>query len=260
MKINNKIALAAISSVAVAGVGISAGIALAAPAAPTGPHSSVRPKSDQAKTSDAVADAQATPKRPTVRKADQWVTVRAGQTLKSIAAAHHMSWQAVYATPSNTRYLRDHATLRPGVRLRLPADPQLREADYVRWQHREAARREAARDAATAAAAQAPATQPATQPQPGTAQPSTAQLSTVQPTGGSLTAGMSAFEQCVAYRESGDNPTASSAGLFGILPSTWASLGYSGTAGQASVAQQEAAFRRLYAQDGTAPWAPYDGC
>ena len=251
MKINKKIALAAISSAAVAGVGISAGIALAAPAAPAGPHSSVKAKSNQAKASHAAADARATPKRPAARKTDQWVTVRAGQTLKSIAAAHHMSWQAIYATPPNTRYLRDHATLRPGVRLRLPANPQLRNAEYVVWQHREAARREAARDAAAAAAAQAPATQ---------TQPSTAQPSTAQPTGGSLTAGMSAFEQCVAYRESGDNPTASSAGLFGILPATWASLGYSGTAGQASVAQQEAAFSRLYAQEGTAPWAPYDGC
>lgn len=71
---------------------------------------------------------------------------------------------------------------------------------------------------------------------------------------------MSAFERCVAWRESGDNPTASSAGLFGILPATWASLGYQGTAGQASVAVQKAAFNRLYAQDGTSPWAPYDGC
>jgi hypothetical protein len=76
----------------------------------------------------------------------------------------------------------------------------------------------------------------------------------------SLQSGMSAFERCVAWRESGDNPTASSAGLFGILPATWASLGYQGTAGQASVAMQKAAFNRLYAQDGTAPWAPYDGC
>jgi hypothetical protein len=75
-----------------------------------------------------------------------------------------------------------------------------------------------------------------------------------------LTAGMSAFEQCVAWRESGDNPTASSAGMFGILPSTWAQLGYSGTAGQASVAQQEAAFSQLYAQYGAQPWAPSDGC
>jgi hypothetical protein len=75
-----------------------------------------------------------------------------------------------------------------------------------------------------------------------------------------LTAGMSSFEQCVAWHESGDNPTASSAGLFGILPATWASLGYSGTAAQASVAQQKVAFNRLYAQYGTSPWAPYDGC
>ena len=257
MKINKKIALAAISSAAVAGVGISAGIALAAPAAPAGPHSSVRAKSNQAKASHAVADARATPKRPAVRKTDQWVTVRAGQTLKSIAAAHHMSWQAIYATPPNTRYLRDHATLRPGVRLRLPADPQLRTAEYVAWQHREAAR-----DAAAAAAAQAPSTRDAGRRYAESAASAATQTqpSTAQPTGGSLTAGMSAFEQCVAYRESSDNPTASSAGLFGILPATWASLGYSGTAGQASVAQQEAAFNQLYAQEGTAPWAPYDGC
>jgi hypothetical protein len=70
----------------------------------------------------------------------------------------------------------------------------------------------------------------------------------------------SSFQQCVAWRESGNNPTASSAGLYGILPSTWASLGYSGTAGSASVAQQNQAFQQLYSQDGTAPWAPYDGC
>jgi LysM domain len=70
----------------------------------------------------------------------------------------------------------------------------------------------------------------------------------------------SSFQQCVSWRESGNNPTASSSGLYGILPSTWASLGYSGTAGSASVAQQNQAFQQLYAQDGTSPWAPYDGC
>ena len=70
----------------------------------------------------------------------------------------------------------------------------------------------------------------------------------------------SSFQQCVAWRESGNNPTASSAGMYGILPSTWASLGLSGTAGSASVAQQSQAFQRLYAQYGTSPWAPYDGC
>ncbi len=70
----------------------------------------------------------------------------------------------------------------------------------------------------------------------------------------------SSFQQCVAWRESGNNPTASSAGLYGILPSTWASLGLSGTAAQASVAQQSQAFQQLYAKYGTSPWAPYDGC
>ena len=74
------------------------------------------------------------------------------------------------------------------------------------------------------------------------------------------TGASSSFQQCVAWRESGNNPTASSSGLYGILPSTWASLGYSGTAGSASVAQQNQAFQQLYAQDGTSPWAPYDGC
>jgi LysM repeat protein len=76
----------------------------------------------------------------------------------------------------------------------------------------------------------------------------------------SSTGAPGSFQQCVAWRESGNNPTASSAGMYGILPSTWASLGYSGTAGSASVAQQTQAFQQLYAQDGTSPWAPYDGC
>jgi LysM domain/Transglycosylase-like domain len=68
----------------------------------------------------------------------------------------------------------------------------------------------------------------------------------------------SSFQQCVAWRESSNTPTDPD-GLYGILPSTWQSLGYSGTAGQASVAQQDQAFQRLYAQDGTSPWAQYDG-
>ena len=70
---------------------------------------------------------------------------------------------------------------------------------------------------------------------------------------------VSSFEQCVAWRESGNTPTDPD-GLFGILPYIWHSLGYSGTAGQASVAQQQHAFDRLYAEDGAQPWAPSDGC
>lgn len=69
----------------------------------------------------------------------------------------------------------------------------------------------------------------------------------------------SAFQKCVAWRESGDNPRDPD-GLYGILPSVWASLGYSGTAGQASVAMQHQAFHRLYAEYGAQPWRPSDGC
>jgi len=106
--------------------------------------------------------------------------------------------------------------------------------------------------AAQAAAAQAAAAQAAARQTAAQAQQTTASQQ-------SLTSGMSAFEQCVAWRESSNNPTDPD-GLFGILPSTWASLGYSGTAGQASVALQKVAFNRLYAEYGTQPWAPSDGC
>jgi resuscitation-promoting factor RpfC len=83
------------------------------------------------------------------------------------------------------------------------------------------------------------------------------------------TGGMSAFEACVISRESGGNPAAvnpvsGAGGLFQFLPSTWAALGYAssypGGAQTAPASVQEAAFAEEYAQAGTAPWAPYDGC
>lgn len=105
------------------------------------------------------------------------------------------------------------------------------------------------------------ASTPASAP-PAAAHPAvaSAQAAPRQPAAPQMTAAEASFEKCVAWRESGDNPTASSAGLFGILPATWAQLGYPGTAGQASVAQQTVAFDRLYKQLGTQPWGPYDGC
>jgi LysM repeat protein len=88
--------------------------------------------------------------------------------------------------------------------------------------------------------------------------PAPAQTSQVTaPSGGGSAPG--SFQQCVAWRESSDTPTDPD-GLYGILPSTWASLGYSGTAGQASVAVQNQAFQQLYAQQGAQPWSAYDGC
>jgi hypothetical protein len=131
-----------------------------------------------------------------------------------------------------------HHTAVPAAHRSAAAKPKARRAPHHKAHH---ARHAAGATATTPAQGSQAAAQTSTASQP-------------------LTAGMSAFEQCVAWRESGDNPTASSAGLFGILPSTWAELGYSGTAGQASVALQKVAFTRLYAAYGAQPWAPSDGC
>jgi hypothetical protein len=62
----------------------------------------------------------------------------------------------------------------------------------------------------------------------------------------------------VALRESGNG--SGSPNIYGFLDSTWHSLGYPGSPGSYSRATQDQAFTRLYAQNGTAPWAPYDGC
>jgi len=79
----------------------------------------------------------------------------------------------------------------------------------------------------------------------------------------------SGFEGCVIARESGGNPTAynnssGASGLFGFLLSTWMATpegaGYPGGAYTAPAGVQEAAFAYVYAREGTAPWAPYDGC
>jgi len=72
------------------------------------------------------------------------------------------------------------------------------------------------------------------------------------------------YQACVVARESGGDATAVNAssgagGLYQFLPSTWAALGYSGLPENASVAQQNQAFQRLYAQQGRAPWVS-DGC
>ena len=56
------------------------------------------------------------------------------------------------------------------------------------------------------------------------------------------------------------NPSSGAGGLYGFLPSTWQGLGYSGLPENASVAQQNAAFAKEYAQSGASAWSAYDGC
>jgi LysM domain len=224
------LALATIVPGAVAGLTVSA-VALAAPSAPAVP---------------AAHAAKPAASKPVAKKTDQWVTVQRGQTLTGIARAHHISWDALVGTPPNTRHLHYPYTLVAGEHLRIPADPKLRAQEYRAWRAGQRAKAAVAARAAAEAKARAAAA----------AKQQAAASTASQP----LTAGMSSYEQCVAWRESGDNPQASSAGLFGILPSTWAELGYPGTAGEASVALQKVAFQRLYAEYGTQPWSPSDGC
>ncbi len=237
MKITKKIAAVSVASAALAGAGASAGVALGSqPPA----HNVGHVVSHRARTARPAATAVAATHDPAAARndgdADRWVTVQAGDTLSGIAAVYHISWQALYATPPNPRILDGGTVLQVGERLRIPADPKLRAAQF-------AASYAATLDQGAASGQQS-------------AQPAASQASQA---GQPVPASASAFEQCVAWRESSDTPTDPD-GLFGILPSTWAELGYSGTAGQAPVSLQQVAFNRLYAEYGTQPWAPSDGC
>ena len=76
--------------------------------------------------------------------------------------------------------------------------------------------------------------------------------------------GPGSFENCVISHESSGNPRAvnpasGAGGLYGFMPSTWASIGFSGLPENAPAATQHAAFQRLYATQGTTPWRG-DGC
>ena len=66
------------------------------------------------------------------------------------------------------------------------------------------------------------------------------------------------FAQCVRMRESTDGRGSSN--LYGMLPSTWASVGGRGYSGDAPRAEQDYRAFLLYQRAGVGPWRPYDGC
>jgi len=113
-------------------------------------------------------------------------------------------------------------------------------------------------------ARRAAAALPVPQPAPAAASPPGAVSATSSAYSGTYSGG-SGFQACVISRESGGNPGAvnpssGAGGLYQFLPSTWAALGFPGLPQDASVAMQNAAFEKAYAESGTSPWAPYDGC
>lgn len=189
-------------------------------------------------------------------------TARRGDTLSEIARAQYGSarlWPALWW--ANRHEIRNPNALAAGTTLQLSA-----------WHP------DKAWVAARALAAipkppeprpvQAPATRLASGSSPpadGSAAPAPAPVIQAATPAQAVTGG-SGFEACVIQAESGgnavaQNPTSTASGLYGFLDTTWTAVtGLPGPARAYPPAQQQAAFQKLYAQAGTAPWAAYDGC
>jgi resuscitation-promoting factor RpfC len=179
-------------------------------------------------------------------------TVRPGDTLSTIARHEYGSadkWPALWWT--NRHKVHNPEVIVAGQRLRLSAWHPRRS-----WLTREALAAAAITGSKPAPgvsetnAAPAPAPDPAPAAQPAT-----------QSYGGAA----GSFQACVIARESGGNasavnPSSGAGGLYQFLPSTWQSLGYSGLPQDASVAEQNAAFQKEYAESGGSAWSSFDGC
>ena len=183
-------------------------------------------------------------------------TVQPGDTLSGIAAKFGISWHKLYA--KNKKVIGSNPNrIFAGQVLKLPAGAaavpaQLAPVSSTPQQSQPVT------SSGSQSASSSSGSQSASSSSSG--QQASSQQSASSGSGGQVsTAGQSSFQQCVSWRESGNTPTDPD-GLYGFLPSTWHQLGYSGTAGQASVATQNEAFAKAYAMWGTSPWAPYDGC
>jgi nucleoid-associated protein YgaU len=174
-----------------------------------------------------------------------YVTVRSGDTLSSISQHLYGSsadWPALWWT--NRHSVPDPAQLRVGQRLKLSGWHPVKG-----WLTRAA---EEASDGPAPAAAE-----PVASAAPAQAAPVQAESTAYTGPGG--------FQSCVIQAESGGdaqavNPYTGAGGLYGFMPSTWQALGYSGLPEDASVAEQNAAFAKEYAEVGAGAWSVYDGC
>jgi soluble lytic murein transglycosylase-like protein len=185
------------------------------------------------------------------------ITVQRGDSLSAISLHEYgtaAEWPALWW--ANRRQVPDPSMIVPGERLIVPSG--LRAS---RWLVRaEQAATAAPRRAAAAAVARTPS---------GASVSSGAEVADTVAAGARRAtpsgAAPGSFRSCVIQRESSGNPRAvnpssGAGGLYGFLPSTWHGLGFSGLPENASVAEQNYAFAKEYAQSGTSAWAPYDGC
>jgi LysM repeat protein len=162
------------------------------------------------------------------------IVVRRGDSLSGIAARYRIEWPGLYE--ANRAVIgKNPNLLNPGERLRIPS---------------------AASAARLAASYRPPAVASSSVP---------TETVAVQDAPAEPAASAGSFQECVISRESGgDAQVVNGSGHYGLYQfsySAWVAAGGSpADFGNASVAEQNQVFATAYAQDGTSPWAPYDGC
>jgi LysM repeat protein len=185
----------------------------------------------------------------TAHQASDHVTVKAGDSLSSISQREYGSaadWPALWWINRGT--VRDPDFIQAGQQLKVAGRPAMTPA-IVR---------------AAMAAIPQPVAVPA--PEPVSQAPAASSAPAQAPAQASSYSGApGSFQACVIQAESGGNasavnPSSGAGGLYQFLPSTWQALGFSGLPQNASVAEQNAAFAKEYAQSGSGAWSPYDGC
>ena len=175
-------------------------------------------------------------------------TVKAGDSLSSIAQRElgkAGDWPALWWVNRHT--VHNPSLIQAGQKLVVPNSPEIKP-----WLMRAALA--AIPHAAPVQAAPVASSAPAAAPAP-----------VAQASSASYSGAPGSFQSCVIQAESGGdagavNASSGAGGLYGFLPSTWQALGYSGLPENASVAEQNAAFAKEYAQSGTSAWSAYDGC
>jgi Transglycosylase-like domain/LysM domain len=166
------------------------------------------------------------------------IVVRPGDSLSAIAARYHIEWPGLYEANRAAIGANPNLLVR-GERLRLPP---------------------AASAARLAASYQPPAATVTLVPSAPVTEPVAPQAAYSAPT-----APAGSFQQCVISRESGgDAQVTNGSGHYGRCQfsySAWVAAGGNpADFGNASVSEQNQVFETAYSEDGSSPWAPYDGC
>jgi hypothetical protein len=188
------------------------------------------------------------------QQSNRSVTVVSGNTLSSIAEAHHTSWQTLCAD----NRVSDCNLIYVGQRIAIHGSGTVPSKHAVAY----------ADDHTPAPASPSPSYVPPAQASAGqtvhtvVAAPDPAPQQAPKASYG----GSGGFQSCVISRESGGNPNIWNAsghyGLYQFSESTWIAYGGSaGSFGNASVAQQNQIFANAMATpSGASNWSPYDGC